>query len=257
MISIRVGVEWVEIYRLSSQPCKPESDLHYSGHVAWSFLAAMGSFGHHEIFNWGNDDAWSSDFDHPDFGGDSLNWSDNVHFCYFGGHGGHIGWKIDPTHSKRIQALAFSSNHTPPDYAPCMSLSVQWRLGINRLKWFLIDSCKMVANTDPNHIVEVWAEPMQGIHLLLGFIDIQWVGADTYNRRVAFAFDICRGRSLANAWLDTAFHWDHHSNQITRPIAIAAGATRDEAINRREYETLDWAPFNVTSTSWLAWKWRG
>jgi hypothetical protein len=63
---------------------------------------------------------------------------------------------------------------------------------------------------------------------------------------------------LANSWLDTAYDWeqpDYYPPAI--PIAIAAGASRDEAINRREYETLDWAIFDVASTNWLAWKWRG
>jgi hypothetical protein len=39
-------------------------------------------------------------------------------------------------------------------------------------------------------------------------------------------------------------------------IAIAAGSTQDEAVNRRENETLNWRDYPVTSTSWLAWKWR-
>ena len=77
------------------------------------------------------------------------------------------------------------------------------------------------------------------------------------HQRVSFAFDICKGRALANAWLDTAFRWENPKDPVNRPIAIAAGATRDEAINRREYENLDWAMFNVASTRWLAWKWRG
>ncbi len=250
--TFRVGVEWIEAYHEAGPPCRPEADLHYLGHIAWSFLAAMGSFGHHEVFNWGNTNAWSSDFDHPDFGGDSLNWSDNVHFCYFAGHGRESGFE-----GKRVQALAFSSNHTPPNLAPCFTMSAQWRLGVKALKWFVLDSCQVVLNTNPDHIWKRWAEPMQGIHLLLGFIDINRVGPNTYNRRVSFAFDICRGRALANAWLDTAYGWEHPDDPVTRPIAIAAGASRDEAINRREYEILDWGIFNVASTNWLAWKWRG
>ena len=36
----------------------------------------------------------------------------------------------------------------------------------------------------------------------------------------------------------------------------AAGASQEEAINRRESETLNWRDFDVRSTSWLAWKYR-
>ena len=39
-------------------------------------------------------------------------------------------------------------------------------------------------------------------------------------------------------------------------IAIAAGVTRDDAINRREHENLDWRDANIASTNWLAWKYR-
>lgn len=252
--TFRIGVEWIKKYQQSPDPCKRPPDLRYSEDVAVSFLAAMNAFGHHEVvFNWGNDNAWPSDFEHPDFGGDSLNWSDNVHFCYYTGHGRnhqHAG--------KGVQLLGFSSNHTSPSSpVPCCTLSAQWRLGVKQLKWFVIDSCVMVQNTDPNHVVEVWGGPMQGIHLVLGFIDLNRVGPNAYNQRVLFAFDICRGRALANAWLDTAFWWENPNDPLTHPIAIAAGASRDEAINRREYETLDWAIFDVASTNWLAWKWRG
>jgi hypothetical protein len=226
----------------------------FAGHVAWSFLAAMGSFGHHEVFNWGNDDAWSTDFEHPDFGGDSLNWSDNVHFCHFVGHGNQTTLKGNP-----VQRLAFSSNltpHTPPAFIPCCTLSVKWRLGVRQLKWFVMDSCEVVQNTNADHVVSRWAEPMQGIHLLFGFVGRPKFSQYTYRRRVSFAFDICRGKPLANSWLDTAYSWEHPDLPPNIPIAIAAGASRDEAINRREYETLDWAIFDVVSTNWLAWKHR-
>jgi len=113
----------------------------------------------------------------------------------------------------------------------------------------------LVKNTEPDHIVKRWAEPMQGVHFLFGFVGLGKQYPYTYRQRVAFAFDICRGKALANAWLDTTYEWDYPNYPPV--IVIAAGASRDEAINRREYETLDWAIFYVASTNWLAWKWRG
>jgi hypothetical protein len=44
---------------------------------------------------------------------------------------------------------------------------------------------------------------------------------------------------------------------VARPIAIAAGLTRDEAIARREGETLGGLWYDIQATNWLAWKWRG
>ena len=84
---VRVGVEWVGAFHQNDPDCQAADLSRYASDVADGFLLAMRSYGHDDIFDWGNDNAWSSDFDHPDFGGDSLRWSDNVHFCYFAGHG--------------------------------------------------------------------------------------------------------------------------------------------------------------------------
>lgn len=54
-------------------------------------------------------------FTAPDFGGDSFNWSDNVHFCMFDSHGGN--WD-DVLH------IAFASQNRF-----CLSASSEWRLG--------------------------------------------------------------------------------------------------------------------------------
>lgn len=248
--TLRIGAEWCDTYPQGSHPCR-QPNLRYGRQVALNFLAAMRSGGHDVIFNRANDNAWSSDFDHPDFGGTSLNGADAVHFCYYSGHGGHFGFD-----GQRVQALAFSSNHSPPNLAPCFTMSAQWRLGANRMKWLLIDSCMTVKNTDPGHIVEVWAKPMRGVHLLLGFVDIQLVGPHTWSRRAWFGFYISGGRRLATTWIDTAYGWENPGDPVTRPIAIAAGASRNEAIARREEETLDWVHNDVAATNWLAWKWR-
>jgi hypothetical protein len=124
-------------------------------------------------------------------------------------------------------------------------------------KWFAIDSCDIVADTVGAHIVEVWGGPMQGVHLVLGFINVQRVGPTTRNRRISFAFDICRGMPIANAWLNWGYAWENPNEDASRPIAIAAGSTRDEAIARRESETLGWIWHDVRATNGLAWKWRG
>jgi hypothetical protein len=255
--SVSVGTEWINTFRGdNSPPCRPPPpDLIFAGHMAGAFLSVMLSLGHTGAFNWGNDDAWSSDFDHPDFGGDSLDWSDNVHLCYVCTHGGasvHQGKRTG-------LALAFSSNRAQPKFynSPCTSLSIQWRLGAKKLKWFVIDSCDIVDDTDPGHIWELWSGPMRGVHLLFGFIGNATISEDTYSRRAAFASEICGGGGMANAWVDTAFGWEQGATHASSAIAIAAGASRDEAISRREGETLDWVNFPVAATDWLAWKWRG
>jgi hypothetical protein len=93
---------------------------------------------------------------------------------------------------------------------------------------------------------------MQGVHIVCGYVgtaaDSWWtagLGAD-------FADDICGGDAIAGSWVSRAYSfWTGDKS-----IAIAAGVTRDDAINRRENERLDWRDLNVASTSWLVWKYR-
>jgi hypothetical protein len=249
---VRVGVEWINIYPQNDAECPAVPNLRFAADCAEGFLLAMRSCGHDDIFDWGDDNAWSSDFDHPDFGGDSLAWTDNVHFCYVAGHGGST-YTTDPFAAFNI---GFSSRHVAPSVLKCRAISTRWRLGAKRLKWFAIDSCDIVTDTVADHIIKLWGGPMQGVHLLLGFIGIGRMWPSTSSRRVRFGLDICGGTPIANAWLSTGYSLEDPQKPV-RPIAIAAGATREEAIARRDGETLGWLWYDVRATNWLAWKWRG
>jgi uncharacterized protein DUF6345 len=234
-VRVRVGVEWINNFHDDS--CN-QNDLDYCDDQSVGFYDTMGSHGHFKIFNWGDDNAWETDLKHPDFGGDSLNWSDDVHFLYYNDHGGN--WS-------NTLHLAFSVAHNN-----CLSSSHQWKLGKKNLKWFIAGGCEGVLNTDASHIAAVWGGPMQGVHLVLGFIgnshDTWWtddLGED-------FADDICDGDSIAGAWVDRAYSFWVDDDSI----AIAAGETRDDAINRRNNENLNWRDLPVRSTNWLAWKYK-
>jgi hypothetical protein len=205
----------------------------------------MAKKGHTIVFKFGNDNAWETDFRHPDSKrkdatrkGDSLNWIDNVNFLYFGDHGGC---------NSTIKTICFSYSH---DF--CDGRSDTWKLGVKMLKWMALNCCDCVLNTDPAHIAAVWFPPAHGIHMIFGFIG---PGHDSwYFRDVGknFANDAGSGKPLANAWLDDAYSdW-----QTAHPIAMAYGATEEEAVNRRENETINWRDYDVSSPNWLAWKWR-
>jgi hypothetical protein len=234
-IPVCVGVEWIDTFHAG--PCN-QNNLSYRDDHAEGFYNHMGSHGHLRIFDWGQDNAWETDFRHPDFGGDSLNWTDNVDFCYYADHGGN--WS-------NVMHIAFAVAHNN-----CLASSDTWKLGSRMLKWLVLDCCQAVLNTNASHIWSVWSGPMRGCHMVFGFIedghDSWWnssLGSD-------FGDDAGRGYALSNSWLDHAYSWwlgDH-------PIAIAAGATQSEAINRREYESVNWFYWGVSSTNWLAWKYR-
>jgi len=234
-LRIRVGVEWVN--KFHHGPCY-QNDLDYCDDQAVGFLNEMGSHGHAKVFNWGNDNAWETDFRDSGSGGDSLNWSDDVHFCFFDDHGGN--WDS-------VLHLAFSKSHDR-----CLASSSDMRLGTKNLKWISFCGCETVLNTEASHILAVWGGPMRGVHLVLGFIgdshDTWW----TADLGEDFAGDICGGDAIGGAWIDRAYSWWAGDDSF----AVAAGTTQADAINRRDHETLNWRDLDVAGTFWLAWKWR-
>jgi uncharacterized protein DUF6345 len=235
MTVVRTGVEWINNFH--DDACN-QNNLSYRATHAEGFQGSMSGHGHVAVFDWGDDNAWETDFRHPDFGGDSLNWSDNVHFCYFSEHGGN--WD-------NIMHIAFAVAHEH-----CLAASNEWRLGSGMLKWLVMDCCQAVLGTSAAEVGGVWFGPMQGAHMVFGFVndghDAWWnrgLGSD-------FGDDAGGGARLANSWLDHAYSfWLGDA-----AIAIAAGVTQQDAINRRESETIDWRDWDAPSDNWLAWKWR-
>ena len=88
MAIVTVGVEWINDFHKDA--CS-QNQLVYMNTHAEGFLNSMVSKGHASVFDWGDDNAWETDFRNPSSGGggDALNWSDNVNFCYFADHGGN------------------------------------------------------------------------------------------------------------------------------------------------------------------------
>jgi len=235
VLQVRVGAEWINNFH--NDPCK-QNNLSYRDDHAIDFCNQMKSRGHIVVFCWGNDDAWETDFRHPDFGGDSLNWIDNVNFFFYSDHGGN--WS-------NTMHIAFSKAH-----ANCLSSSNQWKLGKKMLKWFVLDCCQCVLNTGGAHIGAVWFTPAYGVHMIFGFIGD---GIDSWwTRNVGSDFGSAAGRGdrLSDAWLDAAYSWVCDCDVI----AMAYGATEQEAKNRRDNESINWRDYNVTSPNWIAWKYR-
>lgn len=236
MTIVCTGVEWINHFHAGA--CNQNNLSHRADH-AQGFQNSMTSHGHLPIFDWGDDNAWETDFRHPDFGGDSLNWTDNVDFCYFSDHGGN--WS-------NIMHIAFAIAH-----GNCLGSSDQWRLGVRMLKWLVLDCCQAVLGTDGASVGNVWFGPIQGTHMVFGFVndghDSWWnssLGSD-------FGNDAGGGGGLSNSWLDHAYSFWLGDTAI----AIAAGGTQADAINRRENESINWFFFPVPADNWLAWKWRG
>ena len=233
---VRTGVEWVDNYH---DPCAAPT-LSYQGKHALDFQNNMTAHGCQASYAWGDDNAWETDFRANAFGGDSFDWSENVEFCYFAGHGGM---------SNNIKTIHFTVQH-----AYCDGWSDQWMLGyFLNLKWLVLDSCDAVLGTDAAS-VSVWFGPMRGIHQVFGFVsDTHESSWWTRNLGGDFGNEAGSGQVLASSWVDQAYSfWANNES-----IAIAAGATQQQAIWLRDNETIWNQGYPVASTNWLAWKWRG
>lgn len=231
MATLRTGIEWIDTF--PPGPCNQADLGSNNSDDPEDFQNALAAAGHTSVFNWGDTNAWETDFRNPDFGGDSLNWTDNVHFCYFSDHGGN--W--DNTFN-----IAFAAQHDN-----CLASSTQWRLGVKSLKWIVFDTCDLVLDTSVGSLVQ-WFGPMQGVHIVFGFVGL---AGDDSGRGASFGADAASGAALSNAWLDDAIA----SGNNQTAIAIAAGATQSEAILRRDTETISNRDWDVTSSDWIAWKW--
>lgn len=229
MTIVTTGVEWINTF---SGPCK-QANLSNRANDAEGFQGAMASAGNISVFDWGDNNAWETDFRAPAFGGDSLDWSDNVNFCYFADHGGN--WSS-------VFHIGFTAQHDN-----CIGSSDQWTLGAKSLKWVVFDTCDLVLDTSVGSIVE-WFGPMQGVHIVFGFVGLAY---DDGGRGASFGSAAAAGDTLSNAWLDDAIA----SGPDQTAIVIAAGATQSEAILRRDQECIPFVNWNVTATNWIAWKW--
>lgn len=227
----RVGVEWVNEFHGSQGNLSSRDDN------ACGFYNEMVANGHIGVFNWGDDNAWETDFRDNSFGGDSRNWTDDVHFLFYSDHGGN---------SANTYLIAFGSKH---DHQ--LSWANQWKLGSKNLKWAAFDTCDLLLNLEWNHIWETVRQMVSGVHLLMGFVGLSW---DTSHDNYAAKFGnaVGTGSAIGKSWLENA--WS--SNIDDNPVVIAFGATVDEAVARRDYEMVNWRDVNyagIGGVAWAAW----
>jgi hypothetical protein len=178
--------------------------------------------------------------------GDALNMIDNTHLMYFAGHGA------------RELSVSLASDHFG-----CRAFYTNMRLGVRRLRWLVLDLCDAVTE-DPDvnsSVARTWFGPTAGdsghprraLHLLCTFIGTEYPGIDA-GRGTEFVTAVSRGTPVGAAWLDAAFA--RSGDNTNKPIAIACGADRADAITRRDQGRLADRDIGPVSSNHLAWKWR-
>lgn len=232
-----VGVEWINKF---PEPCR-QNTLSYCDDTAVGFLAGMVVRGHTEGFNWGNQNAFETDFRETTLGGDDGNWVDTVDFAHFSSHGG-----------TDTSTNVFTGNFGGMN-AACTWRSDQARYGNNfNLEWLIIDACNSLELS--GDIVAVWHNTFQRLHMIFAFTDLVSDSWWTGGRGLGFGLRAGNNAKLSNAWLDSSYSFWADDD----PVALAAGRSRDDAIHRRDNErvnsNLSDIPHNEIRH--YAWKWR-
>jgi hypothetical protein len=212
-----VGVEWINKF---PAPCA-QNTLSYCDDTSVGFLDGMVSRGHTAKFNWGNGNAFETDFRETSLGGNDGNWVDSVDFAHFSSHGG--------TDSNNIFRGRFAGQN-----AACAWRSDQARYGNNfNLEYLILDTCNSLDLT--RDIIAVWHNTFQGLRMIFGFTDLVsdswWTGGRGYN----FGRRAGNNEKLTDAWLDESYSLLADDN----PVAMAAGRSLADAKNRRDNERLN------------------
>jgi hypothetical protein len=140
-----VGVEWCNLYHGSAP------DISGTDPSARGFKNGLINLaGWTSRFDWGNDNAWEEDFKiaAAPGGGTDSNWSDNVHFAFFAGHG---------------SSGAFYFGSTVDDHQ-MVAADARWGDGL--LNWIVLHACNTMMN---NFAWDVWCDAFIGLHQMFGF----------------------------------------------------------------------------------------
>jgi len=210
--------------------------------------------GHNLATHWETGDVWGSDF--RDSGGDvdPSGGSELPDIYYYTGH----GTCQNPPGATDPDFLSVCGNFGKPNRVNIGQES-RWGNGGNTLQFMLIDaSCPM----DLISLTNNWFPPFQGLHMAVGNSGTSNNDTlDSKDRGSAFAARtaglpgflswLFPQQSVGDAWMDTG---TIDVQNGCSAVAIAAGATEAEAVDRRENERITDNRSDPVS-NWLAWKW--
>lgn len=133
-----------------------------SGANANGFVNKMQGAGFTKRFNWGEYNAWESDFkDNAFAGGNDLNYVDNTDIVFYTGHANGDGFVFcDSTHTDTF--LHYND--------------ARW--GNQDLEWLVIAACGPLQNTSSGLAWwQRWGPSFDGLHLLMGYATTSYDGA--------------------------------------------------------------------------------
>lgn len=170
---------------------------------AQGFVDEMGAEGWQERFNWGNQDAWKSDWV-----SDDDNYVDDVDFVFYTGHAGPDGWQL--ARNGEADWINFSEVGTSPNMP-----SDLW--GQENLEWAVIAACGPLQDDVINgggNVFDRWRAAFDGLHLLMGYSAVTYDNEEEGQRIASYARS---GMTLMQAWFRTAQEIQPSTNDYGDP----------------------------------------
>lgn len=164
---------------------------------AKGFVDELAAAGWHIRFNWGDGNAWESDWRRND-----DQWVDAVDFAFYTGHANSDGWVLAAPDD---DFLHFTETAGSRDL---------W--GANNLEWAVVAACGPLQDEiigSGGDVLERWRDAFDGLHILMGYGQVTYDNEEEGKRLIRYAK---AGSTIIQSWFRTG--------QEIQPSGIWVGA---------------------------------
>jgi hypothetical protein len=156
---------------------------------AQGFVDGLRDAGWNVNFNWGDCNAWESDWhENDDY------YVDAADFVFYTGHAYLDGWNLVNPADCSADFLTSPEPGGPPD-----------RWGRQDLEWFIVAACGPLQDdilaAGGGDVLERWRGSFDGMHILMGYGAITFDNEEEGQRVIQYARE---GQTIVNAWFRTA-----------------------------------------------------
>lgn len=157
------AIEWVNNYTAANND--PDCNDMFNSNLSNTDDDARGWYdtlslhgGFTKVFEWGDSNAFETDWEKSSVGGFDSSWADNVDLIYFSGHGGIIGGKAE---------FAFGADQDGDASYHCRVVNSEAQWGDKDVEWITLSASRVL---DINYQSQ-WTLTFKDLHGITGFDD--------------------------------------------------------------------------------------
>ncbi len=173
---------------------------------AQGFVDGLSAGGWRVNFNWGDENAWNSDW-----GSNDDTWVDAADFVFYTGHADQNGWLLTTPGTSNLVQLTPSTVGSAPG-----NPGDRW--GQQDLEWLTVAACGPlqddVISAGGGDVLDRWEGAFDGLHTLMGYGAITFDNTEEGGKLARYARD---GMPLIDAWFRTAQEVQPASNGESAP----------------------------------------